>query len=138
MCSRCGGLTIDSLLIDWKLTVLYFFLHGFFVLKYADSSNRRGFFLHGSLVLRICPIESVNTRDYQTLSQQEQTFFLQSSSLFLRASVSKSNLSLYLLYYAEACNEIAGPISASLRPGNTASFEEMAQRWQAVGNTVPI
>ena len=27
----------------------------------------------------------------------------------------KSNLSLYLLYYAEACNEFAGPISASLR-----------------------
>ena len=23
------------------------------------------------------------------------------------------------MYYAEACNELAGPISASLRPGNT-------------------
>ena len=49
---------------------------------------------------------------------------------------SKSNLSLYSLYYAEACNEFAGPISASLRPGNTAPFEEMSQRWRAVGNTV--
>ena len=29
-----------------------------------------------------------------------------------------------------------GPISASLRPGNTAPFEEMSQRWRAVGNTV--
>ena len=29
-----------------------------------------------------------------------------------------------------------GPISASLRPGNTASFEEMSQRWRVVGNTV--
>ena len=48
----------------------------------------------------------------------------------------KSNLSLYSLDYAEACNELAGPISASLRPGNTAPFEEMAQRWRAVGNTV--
>ena len=38
--------------------------------------------------------------------------------------------------YAEACNELAGPISASLRPGNTAPFEEMSQRWLAVGNTV--
>ena len=28
------------------------------------------------------------------------------------------------------------PISTSLRPGNTASIEEMSQRWQAVGNTV--
>ena len=48
----------------------------------------------------------------------------------------KSNLSLYSLDYAEACNELARPISASLRPGNTAPFEEMSQRWRAVGNTV--
>ena len=48
----------------------------------------------------------------------------------------KSNLSLYLMYYAEACNELAGPISASLRLGSTASFEEMSQSWRAVGNTV--
>ena len=48
----------------------------------------------------------------------------------------KSNLSLYSLHYAEACNELAGPISASLRPGNTAPFKEMSQRWRAVGNTV--
>ena len=27
-------------------------------------------------------------------------------------------------------------ISTSSRPGNTASFEEMLQRWRAVGNTV--
>ena len=46
-----------------------------------------------------------------------------------------SNLSLYSLDYAEACNELAGPISTSLRPGNTAPFEEMLQRWRAVGNT---
>ena len=31
---------------------------------------------------------------------------------------------------------VCGPVSASLRPGNTAFFEEMSQRWQAVGNTV--
>ena len=37
---------------------------------------------------------------------------------------------------AEACCELAEPISASLRPGSTASFEEMLQRWRAVGNTV--
>ena len=43
---------------------------------------------------------------------------------------------IYSLHYAEACNELAGPISASLRPGNTAPFEEMSQRWRAVGNTV--
>ena len=48
----------------------------------------------------------------------------------------KSNLSLYSLYYDEAWNELTEPISASLRPGNTASFEEVSQRRQAVGNTV--
>ena len=31
------------------------------------------------------------------------------------------------LYYAEACNEFA--FSASMWPGNTASFEEMSQWW---------
>ena len=48
----------------------------------------------------------------------------------------KSNLSVYSLYYAEACNEFAGPISASWRRNNTAPFEEMLQQWRAVGNTV--
>ena len=28
----------------------------------------------------------------------------------------QSNLSLYSLYYAEACNKFAGPVSASFRP----------------------
>ena len=51
-------------------------------------------------------------------------------------SIIKSNLLLYSLYHAEACNELAGPISASLRLGNTGSFEEMPQRWQTVNNTV--
>ena len=49
---------------------------------------------------------------------------------------SASNLSLNSLLNAEACNEVAGRISASLRPGNTAPFEEMSQRRRAVGNTV--
>ena len=48
----------------------------------------------------------------------------------------KANISLYSLYYAKSCSEFAEPISASLRPGNTASFEEMLQLWRAVGNTV--
>ena len=33
-------------------------------------------------------------------------------------------------------NEFVGPISASLRPGNITSFEELLQRWRAVGNSV--
>ena len=53
-----------------------------------------------------------------------------------KAESNQSNLSLYLLDYAKACNKLAGPISASLRPGNTAPFEVISQRWRAVGNTV--
>ena len=56
--------------------------------------------------------------------------------VFQFSSQFKSNRLLYSLYYAEAWNELAGPISASLRPGDTAPFEEMSQQRQAVGNTV--
>ena len=46
----------------------------------------------------------------------------------------KSNLSLYSLYYAEVCNEFAGPISASLRlHGKHSSFRNVAvvaSRWE--------
>ena len=48
----------------------------------------------------------------------------------------KSNLALYSLYYDEACNGFAGPISKSLQSGKTTSFEEMLRRWRTVGNTV--
>ena len=48
----------------------------------------------------------------------------------------KSNLSLYSLNTPKRVTSLRGPISASLRPGNTAPFEEMSQRWRAVGNTV--
>ena len=37
----------------------------------------------------------------------------------------ESNLSLYSPYYAEACSELAGPISESMCPGNTAFFEKI-------------
>ena len=38
--------------------------------------------------------------------------------------------------YFQITTEFARPASASLRPGDTASFEEMSQQWRAVGNTV--
>ena len=47
-----------------------------------------------------------------------------------------NQISLYSLHYAEASNELARPISALLRPGNTTSFKEISQRWRAIGNTV--
>ena len=44
---------------------------------------------------------------------------------------------LHSLFYAEACSEFGGPvISASLRPRNTAPFEEMSEWWLSVDNTV--
>ena len=51
--------------------------------------------------------------------------------------VFKSNLSLYSMYYAEACNEFSGTTqrhraqATQLRP-----FQEMLQWWRAIGNTV--
>ena len=48
----------------------------------------------------------------------------------------KLNLSLCSLCYAETCDELSGPISASLRPGNTVHFEQMSPRWQAVSNPI--
>ena len=49
--------------------------------------------------------------------------------------VIKSNFSLCLLYYAEACKELERPISASFRSGNTALSEEMLLGWRAISNT---
>ena len=43
------------------------------------------------------------------------------------------------MYYAEACNEFAGPISRSLclRATQLLSTKMYLQRWRAVGSTVP-
>ena len=43
---------------------------------------------------------------------------------------------IILLHYAEACNELAGPTSVSLRSKNTTPFEEMVQWWLAVCDAV--
>ena len=43
---------------------------------------------------------------------------------------------IILAVISRSVYELAGPISASLRPGNTAPSKEMSQRWRAVGNTV--
>ena len=45
------------------------------------------------------------------------------------------NFLLPLLYYAEACNELAR-VNEQLRPCNKDSFEKVLQRWQAFGNIV--
>ena len=69
-------------------------------------------------------------RNFKILSWR---FSLYATSAVL---IVQSNLSLYLLYCAEACYESTGPISASLRPGNTAPFGEMSQQWRPVGTIV--
>ena len=58
------------------------------------------------------------------------------NNFLLCLAVSKSNLSLHLLYYAKACNELVVPDFASSLWGNTARFEEMSRRWRVVGNTL--
>ena len=128
-------MAIDSLLEDWKLTALSFFLHGSFVLRYADSSNQRHFFLCGSFVLGIYP---TNLRNKSKLFQCSSLFVLAFVSSLLHKVygliIFKSNLLVYSLYYAEACNELAGPISAPLAPGHHCSFRRnvtaVASRWQ--------
>ena len=50
----------------------------------------------------------------------------------------KSNLSLYSLDYAEACNELAGPISASLHPGNTAPLKKCRSGGEPLATLCPI
>ena len=53
--------------------------------------------------------------------------------IFEQCNALYSNLSLYLLNYAETYNKFASPIYASLRPVKTAFFQEMvrvANRWQ--------
>ena len=43
--------------------------------------------------------------------------------------------SLYLLYYAKACNKFVGLFATTLRVRNTAPLEEKLQRWRAIGNS---
>ena len=53
--------SIDPVLVDWKLTVLSFFLHGLFALRIC---LQRDFFLHGSFALRIRPNGPINSVEY--------------------------------------------------------------------------
>ena len=90
---------IDSLVVEYKLTVLSFFSSQFIFLEYTDSSNQRDFF--SSRLTRAenmsIQISRIRVTPKKT-SEQEQAFFLQCSSLFLRASVSS------LLLNSLCCN----------------------------------
>ena len=51
-------------------------------------------------------------------------------------TLKKNQIFTYSLYYAQMCDEFAGPFAAALRWGNAAPFKEKSQRWRAVGNSV--
>ena len=74
---------MDALLINWELTVMSFF-YGSFVLKSVDSSNKRDYFRHNSVVPQIhsyVQSNQSNMRDRTNPLQHNQIFFLQSFSL---------------------------------------------------------
>ena len=48
----------------------------------------------------------------------------------------QNQIFLYTRIMLKHVTSLRGPISASLRPTNTAPFEEMSQQWRAVGNIV--
>ena len=57
---------------------------------------------------------------------------------FFNLILIKSNLSLYLMYYAKAGNQNVGPISASLRLGNTASTKKCCSSGELLATLCPI
>ena len=82
--------TIDSLLEDWKLTVLSFFIYGSFIVfricRFVQSAWLFSFTVH--MFYKYVESNWSNTRDRKKPSQvQDQPLFLQCSPLFLRASV---------------------------------------------------
>jgi len=61
----------------------------------------------------------------------ESRIFGQEAMVLFQVIKTKPNLSLYTPYYAERCNEFAGPNSASQRQDNTATrvaVESVANR----------
>ena len=71
-----------------KLTILSFFFHDLFVLKYAHSSNQHHIFLHRLLVLLICPIKLVKyTWPQKNLRNKRKLFYC--NPLFLLETVSR-------------------------------------------------
>ena len=76
-----------------------YFLHSAFVLEYADSSNQRDIFLHGSFVLRICPVKSVEYAwPQKTFATRANVF----SSIFF----SSFSARLFLVYVMKSqCSE---------------------------------
>ena len=78
-------------------------------------SNERLNFLLGSIVLHGIDRGLKVTALFSDVYQYHYNYY--SCQIIL-------NLSLYSLYVAEACNEFTEFISASLRPGNTASLKK--------------
>ena len=70
--------------------------------------------------------------------QTKHVFFTTFILSVLQLYQIKTTYSLYSLYYAEAYNELSETISASLRPGNTACFEEICSGGETLETLGPI
>ena len=96
------------------------------------------------------------TAGHEIISLRAYSWFILSKNMFVRSrfyaqcyvdrtwkslspkcynTIKSNQIFHYTRCYAEEFNEFAWPISALLRLGNTASFEETLKRWWAVGNS---
>ena len=71
-------------------SIVFFFLHGLFGLKYADSSNQSDFFFTMHSFYEYAQSNQSNTHDHKKLSPHDQTLFFNVLLFFLA--------SLFLIY----------------------------------------
>ena len=84
-----------------------------------------------------CKIRFISCRYFLIISLLSQNnHFLLSFNMSICKNKKRELKETEKQYYAEACNELTGPISASLPSGNPAAYEEMLQRWRTIGDTV--
>ena len=76
-----------------------------------------------------------NVKNFKVLGVPAFSSFLNEISVQNISNQIKSFIILSVIRRSDVTS-VAGPISASLRPGNTDPFEKMSQRRRAVGNTV--
>ena len=97
---------IDFLfVVDWKLTVLSFFLHGSFVLEYTDSSNQRYIFLRGSGFTRSTNMSNQISRIHVTaknLCNKSKPFFFHALLFFPRVCFLSTKIKSYNGIVSEA------------------------------------
>ena len=114
-----------------------FFCNDYFKDLLASITFAKSFGLLVGVVSKIILFEnSLQSKNQFLRNAFAKRYLLRDFTITIAHKNFKSNQIVHSLLYAKACNELAGPISASLHLGNIAPFEEMPQRWRAVGNTV--